>query len=188
MKIIWCMVPEIVLVILDSFLPFYPPKKTKNQNFEKMKQPPGDIIILHMCNINDNHMMYGSRDMERDRQNHLSFWTIVYRHNITKNQILKNWKNAWRYHYFTQVHQNHDHMLYSSWDMTPNGCKCYFSFWATFCPFTSLTTWKIKIFKKWSKLLEISSFYNSVPKIMITCYTVPEIWCVTDVIIFILPS
>ena len=26
--------------------------------------------------------------------------------------------------------------------------------------------------------------YNSVPKIMIICYTVPEIWCVTDVIIF----
>ena len=25
------------------------------------------------------------------------------------------------------------------------------------------------------------SFYTSVPKIMI-CYTVPEIWCVTDVI------
>ena len=30
----------------------------------------------------------------------------------------------------------------------------------------------------------MSSFYNSVPKIMIICYTVLEIWCVTDVIIF----
>ena len=29
----------------------------------------GDIIILHMCNINDNHMMYGSWDTERDGQN-----------------------------------------------------------------------------------------------------------------------
>ena len=27
-------------------------------------------------------------------------------------------------------------------------------------------------------------FYISVPKIMIICRTVPEIWCVTDVIIF----
>ena len=27
-------------------------------------------------------------------------------------------------------------------------------------------------------------FYTSVPKIMIICYTVLEIWCVTDVVIF----
>ena len=33
------------------------------------------------------------------------------------------------------------------------------------------------------KHLDIS-FYISVPKIMIICCTVPEIWCVTDVIIF----
>ena len=28
----------------------------KNQNFEKIKKMPGDVIILHMCTINDNHM------------------------------------------------------------------------------------------------------------------------------------
>ena len=28
--------------------------------------------------------------------------------------------------------------------------------------------------------MEISSFYTSVPKIMIICYTVTEIWCVAD--------
>ena len=33
------------------------------------------------------------------------------------------------------------------------------------------------------KTLEISSFYTSVPKIMIICYTVPEIWHLTDVIV-----
>ena len=32
--------------------------------------------------------------------------------------------------------------------------------------------------------LEISSFYTSVLKIMIIYYTVPEIWCVTDVVFF----
>ena len=47
-------------VILDHFLLFYPPNNPKNQNFEKMKKPPGDIIILHRRNINDNHIMYGS--------------------------------------------------------------------------------------------------------------------------------
>ena len=48
------------LVILDHFLPFYPPNNPKNQNFEKLKKRPGDIIILHMCTINDNHMIYSS--------------------------------------------------------------------------------------------------------------------------------
>ena len=33
---------------------------------EKLKRKPGDIITWHMCTINDNHMMYGSRDMECD--------------------------------------------------------------------------------------------------------------------------
>ena len=55
-------------VILDHFLPFYPPNNPKNQNFEKMKKRPGDIIILHMCTKNDNHMMYGSGEMECDRR------------------------------------------------------------------------------------------------------------------------
>ena len=63
-------------VILDRFLPFYPPNNPKNQNFEKLKKTPGDIIILHMCTTNDNHMMYGSWDIQHNRQNFMSFWTI----------------------------------------------------------------------------------------------------------------
>ena len=62
-------------LVLGHFLPFYLPNNSKNQNFEKMKKLPGDII-LHRCNINDNYMMYDSRDTEHDRQNSLSFWTI----------------------------------------------------------------------------------------------------------------
>ena len=87
------MVPEIwtlkngIFCPFGPFSPFYPPKKTKNQNFEKLKQKtPGDIIILHKCS------------------------------------------------------KNHDHMLYCSLDMVCDGCNCYFSFWAIFCPFPSLTT------------------------------------------------
>ena len=37
--------------------------------------------------------------------------------------------------------------------------------------------------EKGKKTLEIS-FYNSALKIIIICYTVPEIWCMTNVIIF----
>ena len=39
------------------FLPFYPPNNPKFQNFEKMKQPPADII-LHKCTTNGNYMIY----------------------------------------------------------------------------------------------------------------------------------
>ena len=73
-----------------------------------------------------------------------------------------------------------------------DGCNFYFSFWAiVFCHFTPLTVQKIKILEKWKtkqknktkqnnnnkKSLEIPPFYRSVPKIMITSCTVPEIWC-----------
>ena len=36
-----------------------PPKNPENQNFKKMRKIPKDNIILHMCTINENHMMYG---------------------------------------------------------------------------------------------------------------------------------
>ena len=69
----WCAVPEIwcvtdVIVISHFGLFFTPlyPTSPKNQNFEKMKKMPGDIIILHMCTKNYDHMMYGSWDMLRD--------------------------------------------------------------------------------------------------------------------------
>ena len=46
-----------------------PPNNPENQNFEKMKKTLGDIIVLHMCTINENHMMYGSRHIEHNRKN-----------------------------------------------------------------------------------------------------------------------
>ena len=55
-------------VILDLVLHFYPLNNLTNQNFEKMKKPSGNIITLHMCTINENPMMYGSWDIERNRQ------------------------------------------------------------------------------------------------------------------------
>ena len=117
-------------VILDLFLPFYPPNNTKNQNFGRLKKVPGDTIILHKCT------------------------------------------------------KNHDHMLYCSLDMARNGFNCYFSF-CYFLPFylpNSSNNQNLEKVKK--NPLEISSFYKNVPKIMILCHNVLEIWCVMDVITF----
>ena len=95
-------------VILDHFLPFYPPMDLENQNFEKMKKTLKDITILQMLTINDSHMIYGSSNMECNRQNFLSFWTIFCPFPPLTNQKIKIWKTEttpWRYHHFTQVYQ-----------------------------------------------------------------------------------
>ena len=57
-------------------MPFYPPMDPENENFEKMKKYPEDIISLHMCTIDKNQMTYDSWNIDWDRQNFLSFWTI----------------------------------------------------------------------------------------------------------------
>ena len=81
---------------MGYFLPFYPPNSPKNQNFEKMKKNPGDIIILHMCTKNYDQMMYGSWDMVHDRCNcYFSFWSIFCPFTPLTNEkikILKKWK------------------------------------------------------------------------------------------------
>ena len=75
---------------------------------------------------------------------------------------------------------NDDHMINGSWDINSNR-QIFLTSWAIFCPFTPLTARKMKIPKKRNKHLEISSFYTSVPKITIICFTVPEIWHMTHV-------
>ena len=84
-KIIWCMIPEIWSAkdrIFSHFEPFFalfthhPLNNSKNQNFEKLKKNPTDIIILHKCTIKDNHMIYGFWDINCNRQTFLSFWAI----------------------------------------------------------------------------------------------------------------
>ena len=42
------------------FFALSPPDNQEDQKFEKLKKIPGDIMILHMCTINDNHMMHCS--------------------------------------------------------------------------------------------------------------------------------
>ena len=92
-------------IILDHFLPSDPPNNLKNQNFEKMKKTPGDIILLQLSITNNNHVIYSSLDMECNRQNILSFWAIFCP--FTPYQFEKPTfkKNQMRYNHFTHVYQ-----------------------------------------------------------------------------------
>ena len=113
--------------------------------------------MLNMCNINDNHMMYGSWDTECNRPNFLLFWTIFCPFTpltAQKIKILQKWKkkkNSGDIISLQKCNRNHDHILHCSWNMVHDRCNCYFSFWAIFCLFTPLTAQKIKTLKKWKK-------------------------------------
>ena len=156
-----------------------------------MKRTPEDNIILHMCTINDNHMIYGSWDMECDGQNFLSFWTIFYTFTTLTTQkikISKKWRifilddffsfyppNNPKNQNFEKLKKmsgdiitlhmcttNDTHIMYGSWNIKRNG-QNLLSFWTAFCPFTPLTTQKIKFWKNEKKCLEILPFCTSVP-------------------------
>ena len=143
-------------VILDHFLPFYPPNNPKNQNFEKMKKLTGDII-LYSCNINDNHMMYGSWDTKHGRQDFLWFWTIFC-------------KTKWKKHIeISPVYTSVPKIIIIS----------YFLPFTTPAPPLSPTVQKIKM-KKMKKNPGDIIIFHMCTKIMIRWCTVPEIWCTTD--------
>ena len=98
-------------------------------------------------------MTYGSWDMQWERQNWLSFWAIFCLFTpltAQKIKILKNEKSIWRCRQFTHACTCNFHNLYASWDMECDRHN-FLSFSAIFCPFTQLTCWKIKIFKKKKK-------------------------------------
>ena len=104
-----------------------------------------------MFTRNENHMMYGSWDIERNKQIFLSFWTIF--HPLTplttpKIEILKKMKKStWRYYHFTHVYRKWK--SYDVWFLRYGAWQIFLSFWTIFCPFTPLKTQKIKILKKW---------------------------------------
>ena len=94
--------------LLDNFLPFYPLTAWKMKISKKqMKKTPGDIIILHKCTTNHDHMLYCSQDMACDTCNyHFSFWAVFcpfmpQQPKKKKSKFQKNEKNFWRCHHFT---------------------------------------------------------------------------------------
>ena len=66
-----------------------------------MKKTPADTITLHMCTVQDNHMMHGSPNNPKNQ-------------NFEKmKEKKKQKKNVWRYYHFTHVH--HKWQSYDVW-------------------------------------------------------------------------
>ena len=134
-------------------------------------------------------MMYGSWDIRHNGQHFLSLWAIfcpLALLTTRKIKILKKWKiNLKILSFYTCVPE-----MTIIWCMVPEICRArktnFFCHFGLFSPFPPNNPKNQKSFWKneKGKHLEISSFYTSAPKIMIICCTVPEIWCVTDIIIF----
>ena len=77
---------------------------------------------------------------------------------------------------------NDNHTIYGSWDMKCN--RIFFAILGHFLPFYPTNRPKKENIKKMKKNAWKYHFTPSVPNIMITGYPVPEIWLVTDEIIF----
>ena len=84
-------------------------KPKKSECWKKWKKIAGDIIILHVCTKNHNHMRYSSWDMEWENFFcHFGPFFALYPPPSLKTQktkILKNWKSIWRCHHFKLVQQ-----------------------------------------------------------------------------------
>ena len=139
--------PFFTLLLLPSPLPPSTPiNNPKNQNFKKRKQHPRDIIIFHKCTVNDNHMICSSWDINCNRQFFLSSWTICYHFTpLTAQKTEKNLLEISSFYTSVSKIMITGYTGIDSRDMARDGCNCYVSFWAIFCPFTSLTAQKMKI-------------------------------------------
>ena len=116
--------------ILGHFLPFYPPNSLKNQNLkEKKKKKPGDTIILEKCTKNHDHMNYCPWHMAHNGCScYFPFWAIFCPFTSLTANIPKNpnqEKTMEKTHGSIIILQNctknYDQMMYSSWDMIPDG-------------------------------------------------------------------
>ena len=139
-------------------------------------QPENQNFKIGESSIHDNPMMCLSCDMERDRQNILSFWIVFcpFTHPLTtqKRNILKKSKNGLEIlSFYTGV----PNMMCSPkiWSVSD---KKFYYFGPFFALLPSNSPKNEKFLKNEKKKhLKVSSFYTSLPKIMIICHTVTEI-------------
>ena len=130
---------ENFFVIMGHFLTFYqhPPSLMILKIIILKKKKCLEILSFHtyMCTIKEDHTIYGSWNICP----FTPLWT-------QKIKILKKWNNIWRYYHFPNVYhrwQSYDARLLRYGVQQTEFLVILDCF---FCPFTHLTTWKIKIF------------------------------------------
>ena len=160
------------------FCTFTPLITRKIKILKKWKESSGDVIILHMCSKNHDHIKYASWDIECDRQSFV-IWVIFCSlpHYWPKN--LKFWENEKMPGRIIGLHlciTIDDHMMYVSRDAEHDRHN-FLSFWTAIY---LLTTKKIKILKKWKHFLAKLSFYKCLHLMKITWCVVPEIGRMID--------
>ena len=122
-------------VILGHFLTFYP------QNFEKNDKMPRDIILLHMCTIHEDHMMYDFWNIRCKWENfcHSGSFFILSPPWRPGKSNLEKFKNKKKNGDIITKHMctiNDNYMIYGSWDKECN-TNFFLPFWTVFCPFTA---------------------------------------------------
>ena len=126
-----------IFIILGNNFPFSP-LTTWKIKILTLKKTPGDIIILHICTTNDNHMMYGSWDMEGNRQFFvtLDHFLLFYPSMDQENLNFENMKKTPEDIIILQMGTIDDsHLIYGSWYVECSG-QNFLSFWTIFCTIT----------------------------------------------------
>ena len=147
-----------VLSFWAIFCPFNPLTTPKIKILKKWRKHL-EMSSFYTCVPKTTIMRYSSWNTERGKQIFLSFWAIFCPFNpltTPKTKILKKWKKAWWYYDFTHLY--HKWKSYDVWFLMECERHNFFSFWTIFCPFTPLTTQKIKILKKWKNRLHQKSW------------------------------
>ena len=90
---------------------------------------------VYMCTINEDHTIYGSWNIRRDRQKLLSFWALFCPLTIWTIKILTLKKHLDTLLFY--IFAPYNHMMYGSWDMEHDR-ENFLSFWTIFCPFAPL--------------------------------------------------
>ena len=123
---------------------------------EKLYKTPGNIILLHMCKLNEDQKMYGSRDIMAWRTK----FFVVLGHFLPFDlpNKLKNWnfekqwkKNNWRYYHFKLVY--HKWWSYDVWILRYGAQQTeFFIVLGYFLPFYPSNSWENQNFEKMKKM------------------------------------
>ena len=131
--------------VLGHFLTFQPPENPKNQNFKIEKKPWRYYNFTHF------HHKWQSYDiwfaMDRICCHSGPFFALLYPLWTQKIKILEKWKKIPEDIIILQMCAiNESYIMYGSWYIKCNK-QNFLSLWTFFCPFTLVTTQKIKFHK-----------------------------------------